>query len=122
VYARSPGNLERIVAVLEPLKPYLRGVPGGLPFRLDKDTLSRGLNFTLQTALGDLDLLGEVTGGGSYEDLLPLTMEIELFGSSARCVTLPALIALKRAAGRPKDIEVVAELEALLDEQGRSDA
>lgn len=57
---------------LVPLKPYLRGAPPGLPFQWDADPLARGLNFTLVTALGDLDLLGEIIGGGRYEDLLPL--------------------------------------------------
>jgi hypothetical protein len=32
-------------------------------------SIARGLNFTLITDLGALDLLGEVTGGGRYEDL-----------------------------------------------------
>ena len=116
VYSRSDANLNRLIQALGPLDPYLRGAPPGLPFRFDADTLRRGLNFTLQTTLGDLDLLGDVTGGGGYEDLLPHIIELELFGFRARCVTLPALIALKRAAGRPKDAEVIAELEALMDE------
>ena len=50
-----------------PLKPYLRGAPPGLPFRFDADTLSRGLNFTLTTSLGWIDLLGEITGGGRFD-------------------------------------------------------
>jgi hypothetical protein len=33
-----------------------------------------------------------------------------------RVVTLRRLIRLKRAAGRPKDLEALDELEALLDE------
>ena len=37
-------------SALEPLSPYLRGAPPGLPFRLDAQTLARGLNFTLTTA------------------------------------------------------------------------
>lgn len=44
---------------------------------------------------------------------------IELFGRSCRCLDLPALIRAKRAAGRPKDLDAVAELEALLRERGR---
>ena len=32
-------------------------------------------------------------------------------------VTLPHLIHLKRAAGRPKDLEAIAVLEALLEER-----
>jgi hypothetical protein len=79
-----------------------------------------GLNFTLTTALGDLDLLGEIVGGGTYEDLLPSTMEVELFGARCQCVTLPTLIRLKRAAGRPRDLEAIAELEVINEEERRS--
>jgi len=60
VHSRSPENLRRIVNVLQPLDPCLRGVPSGLPFRFDVQMLERGLNFTLTTSLGDLDLPGEI--------------------------------------------------------------
>lgn len=80
----------------------------------------RGLNFTLTTSLGDLDLLGDVTGGGGY-DALKLSAEIvELEGSQCLVVSLPKLIELKRAAGRGKDREALAELEVLLEERTRS--
>ena len=36
-----------------------------------------------------------------------------------RCLDLPWLIRTKRAAGRPRDLEAVAELEALRDESGQ---
>ena len=64
VYARDPENVARLVRALARYTPYLRGAPPGLPFQLDEGTVARGLNFTLVTTLGDLDLLGEVTGGG----------------------------------------------------------
>jgi predicted nucleotidyltransferase len=117
VYARSSANLKRLAETLKPLAPYLRGAAPGLPFKLDVPTLRNGLNFTLTTKLGDLDLLGEVVGGGGYHDLLPHTFGVEAFGVNFQCVNLPTLIKLKRAAGRPKDLESLAELEALLDEQ-----
>jgi predicted nucleotidyltransferase len=119
VYARGTTNLERLTVALQGLEPYLRGAPKGLPFRWDVETLTRGLNFTLTTAAGDIDLIGEITGGGRYEDLLPHTIEVEVFGVTCRCVTLPTLIALKRAAGRPRDFDAIAELEALLEERDR---
>ena len=121
VYARDAQNLARLVGALAPLNPYLRGAPPGLPFKWDADTLVRGLNFTLTTSAGDIDLLGEVTGGGPYEDLLPQTIDVEAFGITCRCVTLPKLIALKRAAGRPRDLDAIAELEVLLEEQRRGE-
>jgi hypothetical protein len=117
VYRRSADNVDRLVQALAPLAPYLRGAPPGLPFVFDADTVRRGLNFTLDTTLGALDLLGEVTGGGSYDSLLSRSEGVELFGHQCRAVTLDALIFLKRAAGRPKDNEVLAELETLRDRQ-----
>lgn len=119
VYSRARANLERLVAALAPNQPYLRGAPPGLPFRWDAETLERGLNFTLTTILGDLDLLGEITGGGGYDDLVSRSSLIEVFGESCRCLDLPALIQVKRAAGRPRDLEALAELEALLEERSR---
>jgi hypothetical protein len=116
VYSRERSNLERLVSALSPHHPYLRGAPPGLPFRLDFATLRNGLNFTFITDVGDLDLLGEVAGGGTYEALLPHSREIEAFGLKCLCVNLDHLITLKRAAGRPKDKPAIAELEALYEE------
>jgi predicted nucleotidyltransferase len=117
VYARDADNIRRLAEALRPWKPYLRGAPPGLPFRWDEPTIRAGLNFTLVTERGDLDLLGYVVGGRTYEELLPFTEEVTTDGSPCRVVTLERLIQLKRAAGRPKDFEAIAELQALLDER-----
>jgi hypothetical protein len=120
VYARDPDDLSRLVAALAPYQPYLRGAPPGLPFLWDQRTIQNGLNFTLTTTLGDLDILGEVVGGGDYYQLLPFAEELQLFGVECRCVTLEKLIQLKRAAGRTKDLDAIAELQALLDERRKT--
>ncbi len=117
VYRRTPENIDRLTRALQPLRPYLRGAPPGLPFIFDATTVKRGLNFTLTTTAGDLDLLAEVAGGGTWESLAPHSDELQLFGVACRRVDLPTLIRLKRAAGRPKDLEALGELEALLDER-----
>jgi hypothetical protein len=117
VYRRTRENIERLALALAPYQPYLRGAPPGLPFRFDADTIRRGLNFTLTTTLGDVDLLGEIAGAGKYENLKPNSVELVLFGRTVTVLGLPALIHAKRAAGRPKDLEAVAELEALLVER-----
>lgn len=117
VYRRSADNVDRLVAALLDLHPYPRGAPAGLPFRWDARTVRRGLNFTLVTDLGDLDLLGEIAGGGTYENLLPDCLTIELFGVACQCLGLERLIEVKRAAGRPKDLEAIAELEAILEQR-----
>jgi predicted nucleotidyltransferase len=122
VYARDAENVRRLAGALAPYDPYLRGAPPGLPFRWDEPTIRAGLNFTLTTKLGDIDFLGEVAGGGNYEQLLGHSEEVELYGTRCRVVTLESLIQLKRAAGRPKDLEVIAELQALLEERRKRDA
>ncbi|MBI2469134.1 MAG: hypothetical protein HYV62_15180 [Candidatus Rokubacteria bacterium] len=60
---------------------------------------------------------GEVTGG--LEALLPDCVTLGVFGITCRCLGLERLIRVKPAAGRPKDLEAIAELEAILEERGR---
>ena len=120
VYRRTPENVARLARALAPLSPYLRGAPAGLPFQFDAHPIRRGLNFTLVTSAGDLDAFGEATGGGTYEALLPRSETRSLFGLQIYLVDLVTLIRLKRAAGRPKDFERIAELEAIVEERQRT--
>jgi len=108
-----------MVAALAPLRPYLRGAPAGLPFTWEVETLSKGLNFTLTTTAGDLDLLGEITYGGTYAALRSDTEVVTVLGIECRCLSLEQLIQVKRAAGRVKDLEALAELEAIAEERRR---
>ena len=119
VYSRRAENIARLVAVLAPFEPYLRGAPPGLPFRWEDATIARGLNFTLTTTLGDIDLLGEITGGGGFDDLRPHSHFVHVFDRDVLCLNLSMLIRVKRAAGPPRDLEVIAELEAIADETDR---
>ena len=117
VYSRGLENLQRIVNALAPHHPYLRGAPPGLPFRFDTETLRAGLNFTLTTDLGWIDLLGEIVGAGTFEDLMAHTISVEVFGIVCRVLDLETLIQAKKAAGRVKDLETIAELEGLRKRQ-----
>jgi hypothetical protein len=116
VYERSTENLQRLAAALAPYNPYPRGDPPGLPFQWDIAALERGLNFTLSTSLGDIDIFGEIPGGGAYADLLPGSTQLRLFDHPCRCLSVKQLIRAKRAAGRPRDFEAIAELEAIEEE------
>jgi predicted nucleotidyltransferase len=120
VYSRDRENIRNLAVCLEPYAPYLRNAPPGLPFKFDERAIRHGLNFTLTMRdLGDVDFLGEVAGGGTYGELLPFSEEIEASWLKIRCVTLERLIQLKRAAGRPKDFEAIAELQAILEQRSR---
>lgn len=120
VYKRTPENLSKIVAALSPFQPYLRGAPAGLPFKFDVETLKRGLNFTFTTTAGPIDLLGELSGIGSYEAVYARANTAMMFEGTYLFIDLEGLIASKKAAGRPKDLETIAELETIREERQRS--
>ncbi len=112
-YARDRQNLARRARAPAPLHPTLRGVPKGLPFVLDASSLRMGLNFTLDTDLGPLDLLGEVPGLGTFEHVDAASSELEIGGTRLLVLTLDGLERAKQAAGRPKDLVDLGTIRAL---------
>jgi hypothetical protein len=117
VYARDENNIERLVTVLGKIHPRLRveGEPDGLPFIVDARTISNGGNFTLQTDLGDLDIMATIPGLGDYENVMRYADQLELIDSArpTSVLSLDGLIIAKRAANRPKDLVVLPEIESL---------
>ena len=114
-YQRTVENVRRLVAALTPLHPRLRGAPADLPFIFDERTILRGFNFTLSTDLGAVDLLGEVQGLGDYTAVAAASGPMDLFGRQFKVLLLQGLIRSKRSAGRPRDLAILPELEALLE-------
>jgi hypothetical protein len=121
-YARNEANLKRLAEALQSVHARLRGVPADWPFRMDWQTLRHGLNFTFETDLGPLDVLGEVAGVGDYQQARENAIIYDLFGHQFAILSLEKLIAAKRAAGRAKDLLVLPELEALLEYQNPDDS
>jgi hypothetical protein len=118
-YERSTENLQRLATALTPVHPRLRGAPEGVPFSLDVRTLTQAMNFTLQTDLIDLDLLGEISGVGQFPDVVRDAGHLEVYGYPHLVASLDTLIRSKRAAGRPKDRNALPELEALKELKSR---
>lgn len=116
-YARTPENIRKLAGALAPIHPRLRGAPEGLPFFWDEQTIRNGLNFTLVTDDGELDLLGEVTGLGNYSDIALRAVEVELHGIPVRILDLDDLIRAKAAAGRAKDLVDLEALRAIAAKQ-----
>lgn len=118
-YARDRANIERLVAALGEIGVRLRGAPADLPFILDAQTIGNGANFTFETPFGDFDVLGDVPGIKSYEELKQSAEKKELWGVQVRVASIDHLIAMKRAANRTKDKLMLEEYIVIADEQRR---
>jgi hypothetical protein len=116
-YSRERDNLTRLAAALKPYRPRLRGAPDSLPFALDAATIGAGLNFTLQTTAGDLDLLGELPALGSFKVVRRLSVSMKVYDRHVQVLSLEGLERAKRAAGRLKDL---ADLEEILELRRRT--
>ena len=114
-YSRSTANLGRLAATLALFHPRPRGFPESLPFVWDETMLRNSTVLTLQTDLGEIDLLAEVAGVGGWDEVKAQSREIDAFERRVSVLGLPALIRSKRAAGRPKDLAAIPELESLLE-------
>lgn len=118
-YSRERSNLRRLASALTEIGVTLRGAPSDLPFQLDEQTLATGANFTFNTEFGSFDILGDIAGIKSYEDLRRDARTERLGGVEVRVASLNHLISMKRAANRTKDQLMVVEYIQLADELRR---
>jgi hypothetical protein len=114
-YERSRENVERLGSALAELGATLRGAPPGLPFQPDAVTLHAGSNFTFDTRFGSLDILGDPSGAPRYEELRSAGSTESLWGATICIASLDHLIAMKEAAGRPKDKLMASEYRVISD-------
>lgn len=112
-FALDPANLTALGSALTDLDAQLSGVSEPVPFIPDADTLRRVEVLTLETAAGRLDVLARPRGVSAYQSLRNRAERMHLGEFSVRVASLEDLIAMKLAAGRPKDLADVEELEAI---------
>lgn len=70
---------------------------------------------TLQTDIGDLDLLAEVAGLGTYDFVKGRSEVVTAFHIKIAVLDIRGLIQAKRAAGREKDLAIIPKLESMLE-------
>lgn len=112
-YDTGKANIMRLAELLAKWKAYPRGIEEGLPFFMDERQFRTTPLMTLTTSEGFIDVLDVVKGVGDYSKCRQRSKYIEAFGIRFRVIDLDALIDSKKAAGRPKDIDQLPELEAL---------
>lgn len=111
----EPGNLRRLAAALDelqaqPTDPTLASaeIPATDPERL----LVAAIVPPLLTLHGQVHVLKEPKGARAFEQLRAAALVVEIDGVEVAIVSLDDLIRMKRAAGRPSDLEDIAALTA----------
>jgi hypothetical protein len=112
-FAHDEANRTALGRALSDLGARLRGVAEDVPFVADARTLHNAEVLTLQTANGDLDVLARPAGAPAYRVLREEAECFDLGGFAVRVASIDHLIAMKRAAGRQKDLADVVELETI---------
>lgn len=114
VAANDPLNLQRLERALAELKAGLWGVDAHLMgIDLDACTFAEGASFTLTTEAGGVDYFNAVPGGAPYEQLRERAVAAESRGVRLLVAGVDDLIRMKRAAGRPRDLQDIAFLTQL---------
>lgn len=114
----DPANLQRLAELLAKIDARHVGLgdfnADEFPFDPTRpDDLRSGANFRLETRLGDLDIMQWIPGIEADPAYTALTSEAiagELDGTPLRVCGLAHLIAMKRAAGRPRDLDDLKRL------------
>jgi len=117
VHSRAPENLERLISALQALGTYYREQPTRR-LRPTVSHLAGPGHHLLMSDAGPLDLLGTVSKGREYKDLLDYTIELEITSEThVRVLDLSILITLKEELGREKDLAVLPVLRRTLQER-----
>jgi hypothetical protein len=112
-YATDHENLDALGRALVALDARLRGVAEVVPFVPDGRTLRGAELLTLETKAGSLDLLASPPGAPPYAQLKAQSQAIEIDGRGVLIASIEDLVAMKRAAGRPRDLEDIEALQAI---------
>jgi hypothetical protein len=94
----------------------MRGAPSDLQFRLGAESLAAGDRFSFSTRLGALDIRSRPAGAPRFESLKAAASIIDVNGHPVSIASLDHLIAMKEAAGRPRDKLMATEYRVLADE------
>jgi hypothetical protein len=119
VHRRTSENVARLLRVLQDLEAVARHDPRRL--RPDESHLSGPGHVLMETRFGDFDCLGAIDGGRDYEDLLGSSLRVDFEGRRLQILTLRELLAIKRRAGRPKDLAAIPYIQSTIEEIERTD-
>ena len=109
----APTTLLALQEALTELHPVHRMTPGRRPLVLTTENATQFNNLYLDTDLGRIDCLSEIAGLGDYGQVKQDSELIDVEGMRLRVLTLDALIKTKQAMNRPRDREILLQLQAI---------
>lgn len=113
----SASNLLKLQGALKGIHPVHRMSNKPLPLQLTEESCASLKNIYLETDIGQLDCLGTILGLGDFQTVKRQSESIEIDAHPCRILRIEALIAAKKAMGRPKDIETIRHLEVIRQER-----
>jgi hypothetical protein len=119
VHSCSEENIARLAGALESIDAIYRMQPSRR-IRPNASHLSSPGHHNLITQLGPLDVLGTIGRGLGYDELVPLSVEMEIgAGIRVRVLELATIIALKEELAGEKDLAVLPVLRRTLEQKRR---
>lgn len=106
-------NLLKLQQALSGLNPVHRMTPNKIKLELNEQNYSEFKNLYLDTDLGILDCLGYLDGVGDFQKVFSKSRQVEVDNLVFNILSIDALIESKRYLHRPKDMQVIAELEII---------
>ena len=113
----SDEEIQKLRKALKDLHPKLRITPKKLSFLEFPEDTTGLKNLYLETDLGIVDIIREVTGVGDFNRIAAKAVVVDLFKTRVKVMSVDDLIAAKLALGRPKDLAMVKELRLIQERQ-----
>lgn len=112
-FKRTRDTVHKKVKALAPYQPRPLNWPEGVPYVWDEQMLQGMTTAVMETKIGRVDFLAEPDGAPPFDQLQSRATRFDVDGKVLRVASIDDLIAMKRAAGRPKDLAHIHELETI---------
>jgi hypothetical protein len=109
----SADNLLRLQKAVCDINPVHRMTPNRQKLELTKDNCNQFKNLYLDTDIGQLDCVSFISGVGYFQAVKKKSTLIEAENIQLRVLGLDALIDSKKAMNRPRDRQIILQLEAI---------
>ena len=116
VHARTPDNIDRLLAALRQLEATYRD-PGGRRLEPTAEGLVGAGHHLLMTTCGPLDVLGQIGHGSDWAALSTHAVTRALGDLTIHVLGLARQIEIKEETGRPKDVAMLPVLRRALRER-----